>query len=134
MQLHGSHIPVQEQGVSALAELMAAENDDNVRVIVSGLGISLLVQTMESFPQVEIVHEQGNRALMLMYERPLEQKVITQQFTRFAQTHSSVGMAFPLSRDGCLDILRNPAALPRCLLRIIIKSGRQLFPNRIETV
>jgi hypothetical protein len=134
MQLHGSHIPVQEQGVSALAELMAAENDDNVRVIVSGLGISLLVQTMETFPQVEIVHEQGNRALMLMHERPLEQKMITQLFTRFVQTHTNGNMAHPVFRDGALDIVRNPSALSRCLLKVIVKSGRQLWPSKERTV
>merc|ERR1719174_298495 len=134
MQLHGSHIPVQEQGVSALAELMAGENDENVRVIVSGLGISLLVQTMETFPQVEIVHEQGNRALMLMHERPLEQKMITQLFTRFVQTHTNGNMAHPVFRDGALDIVRNPSALSRCLLKVIVKSGRQLWYSKERTV
>jgi hypothetical protein len=134
MQLHGTHIAVQEQGVSALAELMAGENDDNVRAIVSGLGISLLVQTMETFPQVEIVHEQGNRAFNLMHERPLEQKMITQLFTRFVQTHTNGNMAHPVFRDGALDIVRNPSALSRCLLKVIVKSGRQLWSSKERTV
>jgi len=134
MILHSSHIGVQEQGVTALAELMANENDENVRVIVSGLGISLLVQTMETFPMVEIVHEQGNRAFMLMHERPLEQKMITQLFTRFVQTHTNGSMAHPVFRDGALDIIRNPTSLSRCLLKVIVKSGRVLWASKEGTV
>merc|ERR1719421_1868268 len=118
MAFHFPCLVVQEQGMGALAAFCVG-NDQNVRSICLNHGVSQIVETMAAHPQSELCHQYGCRAIMLMYERPLEQRVLVTQSTRLPISHNQPSMGYGITRDGGLDISLTPALLAHSLIKVV---------------